>query len=435
MNVIGIIAEYNPFHNGHLYHLSAAKQKAEAPVVICAMSGNFVQRGEPALVNKWARAEMALRCGVDLVLELPVLYATRSAYWFARGGVETLSKTGVVSHLAFGVENSEPEKLLSAAELLAAETDLFKNNLKACLKQGLSYPRARARALMTEADRPMNSEIRQEDIWHKPNNILGLAYLQVLKEINAPLQPLLIERRGSGYHNQQTAPGELPSATAIRQSLLNPALDSADRPPDLTGLRGLQPFLPPATLEILEREFAAGRGPLGISSLAGPLMTLLRRSTAAEISHIVDIAEGLEKRIAKYALLADSPEEFLAMLKTKRYTYTRLQRFLIHLLLNYTAEKAAVLESGPAYLRILGFSDRGRRLLTQIKKSSELPLITKGAQSAALARSDKRVRLFWEMDVLATNLYTLLYRAPAKRRAGDDYLKSPVRADQDTFEV
>ncbi len=377
------------------------------------MSGNFVQRGEPALINKWARAEMALSCGADIVLELPVLYATRSAYWFARGGVETLRATGLITHLAFGVETKEPAKLFPAAALLARETPSFRHNLKAQLKKGSSYPSARAHALSLEFG-------RAAELWSKPNNVLGLTYLQVLQEINAPLIPLLIERKGADYHEPQITPGVSASAAACRQSLLHAYGSPLDA---LTGLKG---FLPETVVRILRREFSGGRGPISLASLSEPLMILLRRTSVKELMELVDITEGLEQRIAKLAIQTARPEDFLARLKTKRYPYSRLQRFLIHLLLGYTKDKEALLTGGPAYLRVLGFTAAGRRLLKEMKKTSSLPIITKGAHAQKYAHTDPGITGFWDMDVLATDLYCLLYPAAAYRKGGEDYRVSPV---------
>ncbi|MDD4048538.1 MAG: nucleotidyltransferase family protein, partial [Clostridia bacterium] len=168
MNILGIISEYNPFHNGHLYHLNEAKKLTNAKGVVCVMSGNFMQRGEPALVNKWARAKMAINNGVDLVFELPVLYATQSAYWFAKGGIETLAATGIVSHLAFGVEATNPSALSDIAQILAKEPVQYQNTLKQYLKEGLSFPQARAQALSKEIS-------FDKQLLETPNNVLAIS--------------------------------------------------------------------------------------------------------------------------------------------------------------------------------------------------------------------------------------------------------------------
>lgn len=413
MNVAGIIAEYNPFHLGHLHHLQETRNKTAADGVICVMSGHFVQRGEPALVNKWARAEMALTNGADLVLELPALYATRSAYWFARGGVEILSHTGIVTHLSFGVEEIVPEVLEKAAGLLALETTDFQAELKKFLDEGLSFPKARALALSLKI--PEGAAI-----WHQPNIILALSYLQIIKEKKLALKPVIIKRQGAGYHDKNLISGKYASASAIREELLK---DLAYKEPALSKV---EEFLPQATINILRREFAAGRGPLSLEVLAPQLLTLLRRSELPELQRIVEIKEGLENRIRTAANNAANIRAFLINIKTKRYTYTRLQRFLIHLLLNYTTDKEAYLPEGPPYLRVLGFNSQGRKLLKKIKENTSLPIITKGGHARRYLANCKKFSTFWEMETKATSLYTLFYAAPKERLGNLDYLKDPV---------
>lgn len=412
MNVLGIIAEYNPFHNGHLYHLQEARQKAQADGVICIMSGNFVQRGEPALVDKWARAKMAISQGADLVFELPVLYATRSAYWFAKGGILSLHHTGVVTHLAFGVETPEPARLLEIAELLAKETAHFQHRLHLALKQGHSFPRARAQALPAEFT-------RHEELTQSPNNILALAYLQVLREEKLPLIPLMLERQGSGYLEQELTEGTLPSATALRLQL-------ATAPSFLEKLAGLNDYLPQTTIDILQNEYRSGKAPVTFHALEAQLLTLLRRATKEDLQHIVEISEGLENRIWKIAARCNTLPDFLANLKSKRYPYTRLQRFLIHLLLQYTKNENELLTNGPPYLHLLGYSPKGQKLLKTIKKQTTVPLITKGSQIKQYLPNNPVLRRFWEFDVRATNLYALLYPQTPVRTGNLDYLQRPV---------
>lgn len=372
LNIVGIIAEYNPFHKGHLYHLQEAVKRTQADGVICIMSGNFLQRGEPAIVNKWARAKMAIHQGIDLVFELPVLYATRSAYWFARGSIESLAKINIVSHFACGVETPNPALLQVIARILAAESHPYQTNLKHFLKEGLSYPRARAKALAKTLEKTLEKETPYDfSFLESPNNILALSYLQVIEELNLSLIPLMIERLGSGYLDNSLRPQTLPSATAIRNYL------TRETPSFLTSLSelSLSEHLPVTTINILKEEYQRGQAPVFLNSLSPQLMTLLRRSSVKELQQIVDISEGLENRIKKISLQSTDLEEFLSKLKTKRFTYTRLQRFLIHLLLNYTIDKENHLSDGPPYLHLLGFTPRGQELLKEIKKKSTLPVI------------------------------------------------------------
>lgn len=412
MNVLGIIAEYNPLHNGHVYHLQEARQKAQADGVICVMSGNFVQRGEPAIVDKWARAKMAISQGADLVFELPTLYATRSAYWFAKGGVLTLYHTGIVSHLAFGVETPQPALLNEIAVLLAQEPEAFQHRLRQALKEGLSFPRARARALPPEL-------AQHAELLQSPNNVLALAYLQVLREEKIPIIPIMLERKGSGYLEQNLTKDTLPSATAVRHRLTT-------NYSFLAKLADLTEYLPQTTVEILQDEYQTGKAPVSLQSLESPLLTLLRRITKEDLQQIIEISEGLENRIWKIASYSNTLADFLANLKSKRYTYTRLQRFLIHLLLNYTKSENALLTNAPPYLHLLGYTAKGQELLKKIKKQSTIPLITKGSQIKQYLPTNAVLQRFWEFDVRATNLYALLYPQTSVRTGNLDYLQHPA---------
>jgi predicted nucleotidyltransferase len=433
MNVLGIIAEYNPFHNGHLYHLQKARQEAQADYVICVMSGNFVQRGEPALLDKWARAKMAISQGVDLVFELPVLYATRSAYWFAKGGILSLAQTGLVTHVAFGVETPDPALLQEIALLLAQEPPAFRDLLRQGLKEGLSFPQARAKALFPK-------DLQQQELLENPNNVLALSYLQVLQEEQLPLIPIMLERQGNAYLDDTLKEGVLPSATALRQALTTTDLAERTDKPAMTDaflnkLNSLAAYLPPATVQILENEYLAGKTPVSLKALDTTLLTILRRTTKKDLEQIVDVSEGLENRIAKIAAQCHNLTDFLAGLKTKRYTYTRLQRFLIHLLLNYTKSENDFLKYGPPYLHLLGYTPKGRELLKQLKKKAKLPLIIKGSQINKYLLTDPILQRFWEYDVRATNLYTLLYPQNSTRCGNLDYLKQPVFYTKDSDET
>lgn len=414
MKTIGIIAEYNPFHPGHLYHLKQAKKMIIHDGVIAVMSGHFTQRGELAIIDKWARAEMALRQGIDLVLELPVLYSCRSAYWFARGGIETLHKTGIVTHVAFGVETDDLALLRTTAKILANEPLSYQEALKAALKEGLSFPDAKAKALMKNL--PSSSKALGS-----PNNILALSYLQVLEELNLSITPVTIKRKGADYHDSHLSSTVFPSATAIRKQLFMPSKAS------LESLNSLKDFLPPKVHEILTREIKCGKGPVNLQSLSPIIMALLRRSTLDELENIIDMTEGLENRIKKTAQETTNIHDFLEKLKTKRYTYTRLQRFLVHLLLSYTKQKEKILPYGPPYLRVLGFTEQGKYLLKEMKQKSSLPIIIKGAHSNKYISNSPSFKTFWEMDVLATDIFSLALPKENLRSGGLDYYKGPVQ--------
>lgn len=229
MNFLGVIAEYNPFHNGHQYHLQKSKALTSTDGVICVMSGNFLQRGEPALLDKWERTKMALSGGVDLVIELPMPYALRSAEFFAYGGVSLLDATGVVSHLSFGSESGELEKLNLIAKIFATEPTELDNFIGFYLDKGLSYPSARTQALIdyikeTKIDLKI-TQTELESLTSNPNNILGLEYLKAIHRLDSKLKPITISRKAASFH-ETSIHGNIASATAIRKNLLQKTQDN-----------------------------------------------------------------------------------------------------------------------------------------------------------------------------------------------------------------
>ncbi len=397
MEVTGIVAEYNPFHLGHQYHLRQTRAAREADGVIAVLSGCFTQRGEPALFDKWTRAETALRGGVDLVLELPVAFAVRSAGHFARGAVRTLEACGVVTHLSCGVETAEPQALEHAARLLAEEPPAFRAALRRALDAGGSYPAALAYALETQG---------AAALLDAPNDLLALHYLQSLYRDGSSIVPVLVARRGShGAADTPAAADGYASAAAVRRMLL--AGDSA-----------WQRHVPASTAEILLRQLRAGIRPLCIEDFAQILLALLRRATPERLAQIIEIREGLEHRILAAAQDASTIGALCAAAKSKRYTYTRIQRALLHLLLNFTAEYD---RDAPAYLRVLGFNETGARILKAMRKKAQLPVLIRPARQRALL--DGSGRLLLELDARATDLYFVPLGAPC----GADFRRAPVR--------
>ncbi|RCX21365.1 putative nucleotidyltransferase [Fontibacillus phaseoli] len=372
MNIVGLIVEYNPLHNGHAYHFAEAKSLAEADAVVAVMSGDFLQRGEPAIVSKWARTEMALHLGVDLVLELPVAYAVQPAEWFAHGAVATLEATGVVSHLCFGSEAGALEDLQPLAARLADESAALKAAVAEELATGASYPAAYAAAAARACAGPGGDAAAARALLMQPNNSLGLHYLIALRRLHSGIAPLTVRRRAAGYHDAAPQDAAIASATAVRALLAGAG-----------GLEAAAPYLPPSTTAILAREFAAGRGPVTWDSFAQQLFHRLLLCSPAELATHHEMNEGLEYRIKK--LLPQLEEatvtQLLKQLKTKRYTHTKLQRTLLHVLLQHarSALSPAVLAGGPGYLRVLGFNKTGRELLKQMKKTATLPIVTRTA--------------------------------------------------------
>jgi predicted nucleotidyltransferase len=413
IKVLGIIAEYNPFHNGHLYHLQQSIKQLNPDYVIAVMSGHFTQRGEATIVDKWARTAMALQSGIDLVLELPVVYACQTAELFAFGGIQLLNHTGIVTHLAFGSEVAEIKVLDTIASILAIEPDEYKNQLKSQLRNGLSFPQARLRALeeyikSNKSLFPYPSECLHEIITSS-NAILGIEYLKAIKRTNSSIKPVPIRRIGSLYNDTEIK-GKFSSATAIRNHLLA-----------TKSMQDLSEALPSYSLEILEENIRKGRGPVTNQSLEQIIMGTIRRSSLEEIRCWMDVEEGLENRIKEFGHSCSTLDEFLTQAKTKRYVYTRLQRILIHGLLGITTKQMKEYNKlgGPCYLRILGFRKKSLSLLTHLKENAHVPIISKPADYFRPGIS--LLNGMFELDVLATDMYCLGFPGQYHRKGGQDF--------------
>ena len=362
MHVVGIIAEYNPFHQGHAYQIRAVREKIhqfygeEDTAIVAVMSGSFTQRGEAAVVDKWQRAEMAVRGGCSLVLELPFLFACRSAQDFARGGVRLLAALGVVDILAFGAESKELSPLAAAAEAIDAEKT--QTELHEHLQQGESYAKALTAILQQQNG-------LAENVLRQPNNILAIEYLRALKKYAPAVKPLLIARRGAGYHEK--ALGPLASASAIRQELLH-----ASQPDWLA----LQASLPEASFSLLQRAFPEGMA--DTEELFRPLLAKILTMNSENLRQIFGLQEGLENRLLAKIRTSSSLRGLTQALVTSRYPASRMGRIFPHLLLESRVDDVKNAdETGPLYARVLAFDEKGRSLLHEIKKQSRIPLITK----------------------------------------------------------
>ena len=416
--VLGIIAEYNPFHNGHLYHLQKAAQIVQPDFTIAVMSGNFTQRGEPTIIDKWARTQMALKNGIDLVLELPTLYACQTAELFASGAVRILHNTGLVTHMAFGSEYDHLQNLDKIAKILAQEPFEYKALLKLNLDKGLPFPLARLNAMQEyilgiQKDYSLSPELIDQ-ILGGSNSILALEYLKALRKQKSSIQPVAISRVGSSY-NATDIEGQFSSATAIRKIILSGKDWGA-----------IISTLPDISLKILKRSIDDGRGPVSIQSLDQLMLGLLRRSGLREIASWMDVEEGLENRIKKYAHECTNIEEFLSNTKTKRYTYTRLHRILIHGLLGIRTADVAKFQDmyGPGYIRILGFNTKASELLKRLKATSLVPIITKPAHYYRY--HDEHINALFEYDILATDLYALAFPSPEQQKGGQELTQGVV---------
>ena len=414
MHVVGVIAEYNPFHQGHAYQLGAIRQAIRArfhdeAAVIAVMSGSFTQRGEAAILDKWRRADLAVCGGCQLVLELPFLFACRSAQDFARGGVRLLQGLGCVDTLAFGAESPDLAPLMEAARVIdAPETQAA---LHEALRAGASYAKALT-AILQEASGLAANLLRQ------PNNILAIEYLRALRGYAPGIEPLLIARRGAGYH--ETSLGPLASASAIRGEL-------AKAQPDFASLKD---SLPEATYAAIRAAFPAEIA--STERLFRPLLARLLTMQGRELEAIFGLQEGLANRLLAKIRQSQTLQERIAGMVTSRYPASRISRIVPHLLLG-TGERAAreAAETGPLYARVLAFDEVGRELLHAIKERGTLPLITK--ISAALNSRERLesdltpLQAILALDTRATELRALALpdHAPLAALHQTDFITSP----------
>lgn len=388
MTVNGIIAEYNPFHNGHKFQMEEAARISQADYTVIVMSGNFVQRGSPALLDKHKRAEAALRCGADLVLELPTLYAASSAEYFGAGSVALLDKLGVITHLCFGSECGDTSLLTQIAEILVKEPPEYSSTMKRLLQQGLSYPNARTWALMQNY--PFLCDHKK--VFSSPNNILGIEYIKALIRRESDLIPLTVQRTGAGYHDRETG-GDYCSSLAIRQ-----ALYTGGDPVQLCHQ------MPEEAGRLLTRHLAKNN-PVRTNDFSQMLHYKLLLDYQKGYDSYQDVSSDLSDRIKKRLNEFKSFESFCDLLKTKEMTYTRISRCLFHILLNITKEDmdaAKEIDYIP-YARVLGFRKNASPLLTAIKESSSVPLITKLADAEKIL--DEFGGSMLNQDIMAGRIY------------------------------
>lgn len=394
MNIAGIAAEYNPFHRGHEYMLRALRRElGEDTAFVCVMSGNFVQRGDCAVFRAQARAEAAVRCGADLVLELPLPWAIASAEGFAQGAVELLGETGMVTHLAFGSECGDLGQLRRLARALREpETDGL---IRRYLTQGMSYAAARQRALEVTAG-------ETAALIAEPNNILAVEYLKALDAGGWAMEPVTVLRRGARHDGE--GDGVFFSASELR------ARCGAGE--DILCL------LPEPAAEVFRAELAAGRGPVTLEKLDGLLLSRLRMLPREDFDELPDAAEGLGARLYAACGEPDLPS-VLAAAKTKRYAMSRLRRMLLCACLRVSAGDR---EGGIPYIRVLALSQTGRGVLREMRGRAALPLVTKPAQIKTL---DERARRVFALECAAAELYCLAFASREDRRAGSLWRGSP----------
>lgn len=392
---VGIICEYNPLHLGHQKQIRKIREVfGEETAIVCAMSGNFVQRGECAIMEKHARAEAALRGGADLVLELPLPWATASAERFAAGGVGVLAATGLVDTLVFGSECGDTARLMTLAEgLLSAQ---FPVMLKEQLAKGVSYAAARAAA----AEKLLGADAA---LLENPNDILGVEYCKALLCQGSAITPMALPRRGAAHDG--AAKDGFASASTIRTILRNG--ESADV------------YLTEESADIYRRERAVGRAPVDMQSLERCILSRLRSMKEDDFAAYDGGGEGLYHRFYDAVQRARSVEEVLGLAKTKRYAHARLRRMLLAAWLDIPAETFREI----GYLHVLGFTERGRELLAAMKKRAQLPVITKSAEGRNLPSP---ARELFELEARATDQYVLAYPDLGEALPGSEWLRGPV---------
>ena len=400
MGAAGIIIEYNPLHSGHLRLLEAGRALlGQDTAMVCVMSGNFVQRGDFALLRKHARARAAVESGADLVLELPLPWAVSSAEGFASGGVQVLAATGLVDHLLFGSECGDAAALERIAA--AALTSEFQAQLRRELPGAVSFAAARARALKGLIS-PADAALLMS-----PNNILGIEYCKALLREHAPIRPVTVRREGSP-HDGALAPGAHPSASGLRQLLRQGRRKEA------------LALLPPAMARAYEAEESAGRAPVFWENCERAILARLRSMTAADFAALDQGKEGLWHRLYDASRTAADLQSLLAAAKTKRYAMARLRRMVLWAYLGLTP---ADLPEQVPYLRVLAANAAGCRLLSRMRRTAAVPVLTKPAQVRRLGPAAQRL---FELEVRATDLYTLAYPRLSAAAGGGEWLEGPV---------
>lgn len=391
-NVVGIVAEYNPFHNGHLYHLLESKKLSSSDYTIAVISGNFVQRGDVSIIDKWSKAEMALKNGIDLVIELPTLYSISSAENFAFGSMRILDSLGIVNAVSFGTEQSDIDTLDKFATVLFNEPKEYISVLNHELSKGISYPKARENALLLY----LNDIRKYANVLSSPNNILGIEYLKALKKLKSNMIPIAIPRNKVGYNSTEIV-NDFASATSIRQMLIT------------RNTKDIYKVMPESSYEILNNCVSNGQYVSSITQYEKEIIYILRKLSIEEIANIPDVTEGLENLIKEAANSCNNIQEFINIVKSKRYTQTRIQRILVYALLGITKKDMINLNKTNPYIRVLGFNSKGRDLLSAIvSENPKLNIIT-SVKKFTDSNPNRNLMSILDKDIFATNVYTLGY--------------------------
>lgn len=390
MNIAGIVAEYNPFHKGHAYQIQKIREiYGEDCGIICVMSGDFVQRGEPAMFSKYARAEAAVRCGADLVLELPVHCSVASAERFAQGAVQILGRLGVVDFLVFGSESGEVDTLIETAQLLSGAA--FDHKVKQCLETGCSYPAARSMALQ--------ELLNGRDVTVNPNDNLGVEYIRAIQKFGYSMEPVAIRRIGAMHDT--VSEGNIKSGSEIR-SIVGSGLD-------------YEAYIPSAAYAVYEKEM-----PIFSEQLDTAILSRLRMLRQSDFAMLPDAVEGLENRLSTACRTETSLQAIYDSVKSKRYTHARIRRMVMCAALGITKQDYT---EDNLYARVLALNEQGGKILRMSDGRRRIDVISKPAAARELGVAQRRM---FEKTALSHDLYVLGYNETELRRGEADWVTSPV---------
>ena len=417
MNLLGLVVEYNPFHNGHKYHLEKSKELTNATHTMAIMSGSFLQRGEPALFDKYTRAEIAVKNGVDLVIELPTLYSCQSAEIFSHGAIATLNSLNCVNSVCFGSEEGNVEILRTIAEILVREPEEFRSSLKKYLDDGLVFPIARSKSLYDYINKNNLLSLKEEElqqVLNSSNNILGIEYIKSLIKLNSSIKPFTITRVASEY-NSKNIESNICSATAIRNSLKNNS-----------NLELIKNVVPTSTFEEIENKISQKFNPLYDSDFYDILSSTIIRDFD-NLTNYFEVNEGIENKIYSNIFKSKTLEELIDLTKSKRYTMTKIKRTLNNILLGINRDDVIKVKdlSQVPYIRILAFNNKGREIIKKIKDSSDIEIITKFSKISHI--EDPLFDTLIKYDLKASNMYNMIYYKNNKNlvKGPMDYYISP----------
>lgn len=412
MTILGIIAEYNPFHKGHAWQLETTKEMSQADGVMALMSGSITQRGDFAILNKWERTRLALASGVDLVCELPFGYACQSAEAFAQGGVKILNTTGVCDFLSFGSELGVLEPLKDLAEILAQEPPKFKRLLKEALATGVSFPKSREQSISLFLSKEVSA------LLGTPNNILAIEYLKAIVITNSAITPLTVKRQGSGYHSLETS--DYLSATGIRKLLLESLANDNSRSNLMISLENKLPYHREAIFTPMENYYLQGD-----ERFLNALRVSILSRDVGHLKNTPYVTEGLEHKIRDAVKTAKTLDALVDAIISKRFPKTRVRRILCNRLLELDKKDLSRFQhpTFTPYLRVLGFNPMGQAILREIKKQGEITVLTNLSRGERLLSPSQREMLYY--DIRATDLHNLFYEKDYTYHR--DYTQSPIR--------